>query len=113
MPILKILSFKDGGTNLAELLSNALPSVNNRIYGKENTNLNDLNDGRIDLLLDNSPRSILDTQSTSSSATGSPDFSRIRHVMLYIYNLFLQLAPAFLCKLLTVGCKVLRLANQF
>ncbi|XP_046450769.1 RING finger protein unkempt-like isoform X4 [Daphnia pulex] len=62
----------DGGNNLAELLSSALPAVNNRTYGKENTNLNDLNDGRsIDLLLDNSPRSILDTHSTSSSATAS------------------------------------------
>ncbi|EFX61073.1 hypothetical protein DAPPUDRAFT_340689, partial [Daphnia pulex] len=64
--------YQDGGNNLAELLSSALPAVNNRTYGKENTNLNDLNDGRsIDLLLDNSPRSILDTHSTSSSATAS------------------------------------------
>lgn len=78
MPKLTIFSVKDGGNNLAELLSSALPAVNNRTYGKENTNLNDLNDGRsIDLLLDNSPRSILDTHSTSSSATGSTTFPSI------------------------------------
>lgn len=78
MPKLTIFSVKDGGNNLAELLSSALPAVNNRTYGKENTNLNDLNDGRsIDLLLDNSPRSILDTHSTSSSATGFTTFPSI------------------------------------
>ncbi len=74
---LLFFSVKDGGNNLAELLSSALPAVNNRTYGKENTNLNDVNDGRIDLLLDNSPRSILDTHSTSSSATGSTTFPSI------------------------------------
>lgn len=100
---------------MAELLSSALPSVNNRIYGKENTNLNDLNDGRIDLLLDNSPRSILDTHSTSSSATGSA-IHCVTHLTFNVmfFNLFYsQLALAFLCKQLTAGYKVLRLANQF
>lgn len=61
----------DGGTNLADLLSSALPPANNRFYGKESGNLNDANDGRIDLLLDNSPRSILDNPSTSSATAST------------------------------------------
>lgn len=59
--------FQDGGTNLAELLSSALPSVSNRGYGKENVNLNEMNDQRMDLLMDSPPaRSISDIHTTSS-----------------------------------------------
>ena len=45
---LKTLNFQEGGTNLAELLSSALPSSNNRTFGKDDaSDLNGRSDGQI------------------------------------------------------------------
>lgn len=77
---------------MADLLSSALPPANNRFYGKESGNLNDANDGRIDLLLDNSPRSILDNPSTSSATGKLPGF--------YIYYCFIPNFIFFVSRLI-------------